>query len=760
MVVMRSSPCTPTALTAPLIDHNGSDSGVCSSGAKAISDDTVARAVLVSQPKSHPFQDRYLSLQKPQKIGRAVSPRTATTNALFDCKVLSRNHALLWFENGKFYLKDTNSSNGTYVNEERLGNNNEESLPCEVSSGDIVKFGVDVIENSKNVTHGCVMAQLKLYLPGGKEAQSGRHAPSLLSGSVVTVQLSTIYTLRQRLQEAVKREEALVQKLAALQQLLDSCKLAVDSSWSAMVDEDHLMTRLETLEAQNALFFKKFGEDKSREEVVNLMEEKEGYQNAAKESIRRVILEKYTAINNLKEMEQRINSLESDRQLEEQLRRVADESLVQLSEKHEQLMSEMADKLRAAENNSSCEKELQKQLSCVSELRQQNSHLQQQLNNCCSVDEESDGEVEDMVEDSESDEIVVPAAIHSWTSSLISRLSETRKQQQNLTGLISDLNDSLAKSEEDVRTKCMDISELEAMIRDSECELAELKKAMRQHEDKLIDFQSASKSESVSSGGDEGDNKSISDDNKVLDTLKDGLSNTLNLHAECEARVERLGAQLLEVRATVANAEQKSASLQTQINERNAQLKSVSGRVARLQRHVLAAERCEKQLKQRFDRFHQQLSSAELSIVAKDRLLESFTERAECAERHLSEVSSAKEAVSEENDRLSQQLQQTNRQLLECQERLDRANQQHSLVSVGTMTDGEVSICRCAASSCLVSTSFHSPANHVRATPVKTPVSSPPSAKTSIDVFSSYSTLALVVLVISLFVAFLLMNTQ
>lgn len=50
--------------------------------------------------------------------------------------------------------------------------------------------------------------------------------------------------------------------------------------------------------------------------------------------------------------------------------------------------------------------------------------------------------------------------------------------------------------------------------------------------------------------------------------VSDGLSNTLNLHAECEARVERLGAQLLEVRATVANAEQKSASLQTQINVR------------------------------------------------------------------------------------------------------------------------------------------------------------------------------------------------
>jgi hypothetical protein len=36
------------------------------------------------------------------KIGRSVArARAAPNNAIFDCKVLSRNHALLWYENGK-----------------------------------------------------------------------------------------------------------------------------------------------------------------------------------------------------------------------------------------------------------------------------------------------------------------------------------------------------------------------------------------------------------------------------------------------------------------------------------------------------------------------------------------------------------------------------------------------------------------------------------------------------------------------------------
>ena len=53
--------------------------------------------------------------------------------------VLSRNHALIWYETGKFYLQDTKSSNGTFVNNQRLSKGSEESLPREVCSGDILQ---------------------------------------------------------------------------------------------------------------------------------------------------------------------------------------------------------------------------------------------------------------------------------------------------------------------------------------------------------------------------------------------------------------------------------------------------------------------------------------------------------------------------------------------------------------------------------------------------------------------------------------------
>ena len=47
-------------------------------------------------------------------------------------------------------LQDTKSSNGTYVNNARLSRGSEESDPCEIKSGDILQFGVEVVENSKN----------------------------------------------------------------------------------------------------------------------------------------------------------------------------------------------------------------------------------------------------------------------------------------------------------------------------------------------------------------------------------------------------------------------------------------------------------------------------------------------------------------------------------------------------------------------------------------------------------------------------------
>lgn len=117
----------------------------------------------------------------------------------------------------KFIIQDTGSSNGTFVNNERLGMVDAE--PTEVFSNDIVQFGVDVMENTRRETHGCIIATLKLYLPDGRERKSNVRKSSVSTTNNVPPE--DLCRLNQYLQEAVKREHILETKLQNLKRIVD-----------------------------------------------------------------------------------------------------------------------------------------------------------------------------------------------------------------------------------------------------------------------------------------------------------------------------------------------------------------------------------------------------------------------------------------------------------------------------------------------------------------------------------------------------------
>ncbi|XP_076028571.1 uncharacterized protein LOC143017701 isoform X2 [Oratosquilla oratoria] len=312
-----------------------------------------ARAVLQCRPNSHPFPERNLILDQPVKIGRSVArARPATNNAIFDCKVLSRNHALLWYENGKFYLQDTKSSNGTFVNNQRLSKGSEESAPREVCSGDIVQFGVDVMENSRKVTHGCIVATLKLYMPDGQEAKA---SPStVVGGTVTSVTAQELYQLRTYLQESQHREQQIETKLATLQRLVASTQEAVGHSWKAMINEDRLLQRLETLEAQLNTYAKNYPEDSIREEMRRLMEDKSQYELSAKESLRHILQEKLDAVTKLADLERTLSVTEDELTYMKNVSETTQKELLELIEKQtsqNELVTQLNEKLKHAEEN-------------------------------------------------------------------------------------------------------------------------------------------------------------------------------------------------------------------------------------------------------------------------------------------------------------------------------------------------------------------------------------------------------------------------
>ncbi|XP_077134703.1 sarcolemmal membrane-associated protein isoform X1 [Ranitomeya variabilis] len=322
-----------------------------------------AFAIFTCRPNSHPFQERHVYLDEPVKIGRSVARcRPAQNNATFDCKVLSRNHALVWFDHktGKFYLQDTKSSNGTFINSQRLSRGSEESPPCEILSGDIIQFGVDVTENTRKVTHGCIVSTVKLFLPDGLEARRrsdviqaplpspvdkvAAHTPSMYS--------QELFQLSQYLQEALHREQMLEQKLATLQRLLANTQEASDTSWQALIDEDRLLSRLEVMGNQLQAYSKSQTDDGIRKELIALQEDKHNYETMAKESLRRVLQEKIEVVRKLSEVERSLSNTEDECTHLKEMNERTQEELRELANKYNGAVNEikdLTDKLKAAE---------------------------------------------------------------------------------------------------------------------------------------------------------------------------------------------------------------------------------------------------------------------------------------------------------------------------------------------------------------------------------------------------------------------------
>jgi hypothetical protein len=99
------------------------------------------------------------------RIGRQTNAKTVPTpaNGFFDSKVLSRQHAEIWADrNGKIWIRDVKSSNGTFVNGARLSAENRDSEPHELQTQDHLELGIDIVsEDQKTVVHHKVAAKVE-----------------------------------------------------------------------------------------------------------------------------------------------------------------------------------------------------------------------------------------------------------------------------------------------------------------------------------------------------------------------------------------------------------------------------------------------------------------------------------------------------------------------------------------------------------------------------------------------------------------------
>ncbi|XP_059679317.1 sarcolemmal membrane-associated protein isoform X14 [Gavia stellata] len=534
-----------------------------------------ALAIFTCRPNSHPFQERHVYLDEPVKIGRSVARcRPAQNNATFDCKVLSRNHALVWFDHktGKFYLQDTKSSNGTFINSQRLSRGSEESPPCEIMSGDIIQFGVDVTENTRKVTHGCIVSTIKLFLPDGMEARLRSdviHAPlpspvDKVAANTPSMYSQELFQLSQYLQEALHREQMLEQKLATLQRLLAVTQEASDTSWQALIDEDRLLSRLEVMGNQLQACSKNQTEDSIRKELIALQEDKHNYETTAKESLRRVLQEKIEVVRKLSEVERSLSNTEDECTHLKEMNERTQEELRELANKYNGAVNEikdLSDKLKVAEGRQ--EEIQQKGLAEKKELQHKIDEM-----------EEREQELQAKIEALQADNDFTNERLTALQVRLEHLQEKTLKEHNSLDKIIDEGH--LTKVEE---TKLL--KENQARVKESD----------------LSDTLSPSKEKSSDDTTDaQMDDQDLNEPIAKVALLKDELQGAQS-ETEAKQEIQQLHKELIEAQELARTSKQKCFELQAlleeerkayrvQVEESNKQINVLQAQLRKLQEDI------------------------------------------------------------------------------------------------------------------------------------------------------------------------------
>ncbi|XP_014414872.1 sarcolemmal membrane-associated protein isoform X13 [Camelus dromedarius] len=522
-----------------------------------------ALAIFTCRPNSHPFQERHVYLDEPIKIGRSVARcRPAQNNATFDCKVLSRNHALVWFDHktGKFYLQDTKSSNGTFINSQRLSRGSEESPPCEILSGDIIQFGVDVTENTRKVTHGCIVSTIKLFLPDGMEARLRSdviHAPlpspvEKVAANTPSMYSQELFQLSQYLQEALHREQMLEQKLATLQRLLAITQEASDTSWQALIDEDRLLSRLEVMGNQLQACSKNQTEDSLRKELIALQEDKHNYETTAKESLRRVLQEKIEVVRKLSEVERSLSNTEDECTHLKEMNERTQEELRELANKYNGAVNEikdLSDKLKVAEGKQE-------------EIQQKGQAEKKELQHKIDEMEEKEQELQAKIEALQADNDFTNERLTALQVRLEHLQEKTLKECSSLGIQVDDFLPKINGSTE--KEKLIVEGHLTKVV--EETKLSKENQA-RAKESDLSDTLSPSKEKSSDDTTDaQMDEQDLNEPLAKVSLLKDDLQGAQS-EIETKQEIQHLRKELIEAQELARASKQKCFELQALLEE-------------------------------------------------------------------------------------------------------------------------------------------------------------------------------------------------
>jgi hypothetical protein len=107
------------------------------------------------------------------ELGALAANALGSNKLAFKSKVVSRTHAEIWCERGgRFFIRDSKSSSGTFLNHVRLSAANVESRPFELRDGDTLQLGVDY-QGGVGDIYKCARIRVEI----GRERQASASAP-------------------------------------------------------------------------------------------------------------------------------------------------------------------------------------------------------------------------------------------------------------------------------------------------------------------------------------------------------------------------------------------------------------------------------------------------------------------------------------------------------------------------------------------------------------------------------------------------------
>ncbi|KAJ6657972.1 hypothetical protein lerEdw1_001762 [Lerista edwardsae] len=155
-----------------------------------------------------------------------------------------------------------------------------------------------------------------------------------------------IIELSNYLNEALHRELLLKQKMVILQELLATLLQAAEKSWKGHLNEDKLKCRLSVLENQLQTCTQSYSKRSLKKILVEMEDQKQNYEQKAKESLQKLLEEKLQVEKQLQNVERALAVAEEDCTLWKEHYNILKQDWSQLTDKH----IELENKLHVLEN--------------------------------------------------------------------------------------------------------------------------------------------------------------------------------------------------------------------------------------------------------------------------------------------------------------------------------------------------------------------------------------------------------------------------